>query len=294
MSRKIKDTDVYKRVLENFPADIHDLIFESMKDMIRQVLVPHEYQLVEGSEKIWYQEQDGLSSTVQFGYYTIFAYIDAHERRKISGSSRDANLCLLLRCGAFSYAELPKRYLRVMGVSGTLKTLSKPERDLLSDTYKIKKMSFIPSVYGQNQLEFKSATNKGMIIEQPATHHFAIVNEIRNRLDLDAARKGKRAVLVFFKSAKDLDEFMNSSEMIKSGFKAVARRITEDTPLDRKNSLIQQATTIEKITLLSREFGRGIDFVCSDATLIKNGGVHVIQTFFSEEISEGIPDVSVE
>ncbi len=34
--------------------------------------------------------------------------------------------------------------------------------------------------------------------------------------------------------------------------------------------------------------GRGTDFVCHDETVINNGGIHVIQTFLSEELSEEV------
>ncbi len=40
------------------------------------------------------------------------------------------------------------------------------------------------------------------------------------------------------------------------------------------------------ITLLTRSFGRGTDFICRDDTVITNGGVVVIQTFLSMQISE--------
>lgn len=43
-----------------------------------------------------------------------------------------------------------------------------------------------------------------------------------------------------------------------------------------------------KVTYLTRIFGRGLDFVCRDDEVEKAGGVHVIQTFLSEDISEEI------
>ena len=52
--------------------------------------------------------------------------------------------------------------------------------------------------------------------------------------------------------------------------------------------LIKRATSSGQITLLTKSFGRGTDFVCRDQNVIVNGGVHVLQTFFSEELSEEI------
>ena len=42
-----------------------------------------------------------------------------------------------------------------------------------------------------------------------------------------------------------------------------------------------------KVTLLTKEFGRGLDFQ-AEAEVVENGGVHVIQTFFSVDIKEEI------
>ena len=49
---------------------------------------------------------------------------------------------------------------------------------------------------------------------------------------------------------------------------------------------IKRATTIGKVTLLTRTFGRGIDFICNNQNLLNSGGIHVLQTFFSKELSE--------
>jgi hypothetical protein len=46
--------------------------------------------------------------------------------------------------------------------------------------------------------------------------------------------------------------------------------------------------TAGRITLLTRAFGRGTDFICYDDRLQQNGGIHVIQTFFSFIKSEEV------
>jgi hypothetical protein len=62
--------------------------------------------------------------------------------------------------------------------------------------------------------------------------------------------------------------------------------MTPKTEADDRKGLIAQAATIGNIMLLTREFGRGNDFVCYDEVLNKKGGVHVIQTFVSVIKSE--------
>jgi hypothetical protein len=54
---------------------------------------------------------------------------------------------------------------------------------------------------------------------------------------------------------------------------------------DKKNKILA-ATQKNAITLITKEYGRGIDFICRDKELNESGGVHVLQTFFSDDISE--------
>jgi hypothetical protein len=57
--------------------------------------------------------------------------------------------------------------------------------------------------------------------------------------------------------------------------------------MERKN-VIATATLVQKITLFTRSFGRGTDFIVHDDAINLNGGLHVIQTFLSEEYSEEV------
>jgi preprotein translocase subunit SecA len=52
--------------------------------------------------------------------------------------------------------------------------------------------------------------------------------------------------------------------------------------------LIDMATRQKHITLLTRVFGRGIDFVVEEKIVKIAGGVHIIQTFVSGDESESI------
>jgi hypothetical protein len=42
------------------------------------------------------------------------------------------------------------------------------------------------------------------------------------------------------------------------------------------------------ITLLTKSFGRGTDFITRDYKLNSNGGLHLIQTFYSDSESEEV------
>ncbi len=40
------------------------------------------------------------------------------------------------------------------------------------------------------------------------------------------------------------------------------------------------------VSFCTRGYGRGTDFICNDKIVEKEGGVHVILTFYPEEYSE--------
>jgi hypothetical protein len=52
------------------------------------------------------------------------------------------------------YAEIPHQFDYIMGVTGTLKTLSKSEIDNIENIHNIRKKTFIPSVFGKTDLTF--------------------------------------------------------------------------------------------------------------------------------------------
>lgn len=55
-----------------------------------------------------------------------------------------------------------------------------------------------------------------------------------------------------------------------------------------RDSRIIKATYKNTLTLTTRSFGRGTDFICRDEAVEANGGVHVILTFVPEMNSEFI------
>ena len=64
--------------------------------------------------------------------------------------------------------------------------------------------------------------------------------------------------------------------------------MTEKANDKEKESKVTLASKKGQITLMTRSFGRGTDFICRDENLRKAGGIHVIQTFLSAEKSEEI------
>ena len=279
--QKLKITNEYKALCQKFPNWIN-LMNEAIKDMLSDVRNFESHHYVVAQEKIGYIEQDNIVFDVVYGYKTLFAYYFENENNRISAKSLEENITVEIKCGSFSYAEIPLQFQNIMGVTGTLKTLSDPEKKVIESVYKIKKNTFSPSVFGKNNLKFVEKDD--IMIEIGDDYLNVIRREIDTRL---RGRSGeKRAVLVFFESEKKLKAFYDSP--VLTTIKESVSYVTEEATLEEKESLIKRATGSGQITLFTKVFGRGTDFVCYDETVALNGGVHVIQTFLSEELSEEV------
>ena len=64
--------------------------------------------------------------------------------------------------------------------------------------------------------------------------------------------------------------------------------ITEETPAAERARRILKASSRGGITLITRSLGRGTDFHCKDQKVLDNGGVHVLQLFWSIDSAERI------
>ena len=108
----------YKSCLSKY-SHCESLIAESVKAMLHDVRVFKDHKYEVDGDRIGYKEQDGMSFTVSYGYQTMFAYFEEHEKGELTQGSRDRHVSLSVNCGMFSYAEIPKLYNCVMGVTGT-------------------------------------------------------------------------------------------------------------------------------------------------------------------------------
>ncbi|CAF2542951.1 unnamed protein product [Rotaria sp. Silwood2] len=278
---KIKDTDEYKICCAKFPT-WEPLIQEAIKDMLSDVNNFESHDYIVSQDRIGYSEQGNIVYNVVYGYKTLFAYHCEHEKGRISKESLEKNINIKIKCGSFSYAEIPLEFKYIMGVTGTLKTLSDPEKRVIQNLYKIRKNTFIPSVFGQNNLKFIEKDD--IMIENSHDYFNAIKREISDRLVGRSSEK--RAVLIIFESKHRLKEFYESEAL--DPIKESVVCLTEEASLEEKENLIKRATSYGQITLLPKIFGRGCDFVCHDQNVARNGGIHVIQTFLSEEVSEEV------
>ena len=127
-----------------------------------------------------------------------------------------------------------------------------------------------------------------IIADDDANFHLELCNEINTRRKPDKEGFPPRAVMVFFDCRQVMEAFYESDQLKMSSLKPITRVITEEiAPQDRKGAFLQ-ATSAGSITLMIREYGRGTDFKVYNNRMLEGGGVHVVQAFFSHDISEEI------
>jgi len=195
----------------------------------------HDY--VAKDDKIGYKEQDNIVFDTSYGYKTLFAYFLEHEKGAISKDSLNKNINILIRLGSFSYAEVPLKFNSILGVTGTLETLSAPEKEIIENVYNIKFKTFIPSCYGRNNLNFNPRDN--VLVESELNHYKIITQEISHKI-LGSTPGTKRAVFVVLESNNELKKFLNSDAFLR--FKNEAAILTEEASLQEKNYIISNAT----------------------------------------------------
>ena len=111
----------------------------------------HKYYSID--EKIVYKDGDTISTKINYGYKTAFANL--YEYRKpnprISTANYKESLKIALAAAEFSYAELPKYFKNILGVTGTLEVIPNFKKKYLVDMYKIEEQFIIPSAFGMDK-----------------------------------------------------------------------------------------------------------------------------------------------
>ncbi|CAF2742106.1 unnamed protein product [Rotaria sp. Silwood2] len=168
-------------------------------------------------------------------------------------NSLEENVGILIDCGTFLYAEMPHDFAYIGDVTGTLKTLANVEKQIVEKVYGINKATIMPSVFGSCNRNYNPENDVRVVDENE--YFMYILGEI-NPIHL-------------------------------SSIKSDVQIITEKVSAKERELCMKHAATIGKITLITRIFSRGTDFICRNQNLLANGGIHVVQMFsFSEELSE--------
>lgn len=265
-----KATAAYAYLNSNFSSFIGKLDAQ-FKSMVNDVKIFKNRPYVLQDRKIGYKNLDGVSFTSSYGYETMFLGLYEYERGNIDERLKNARLGISLKCGSFSFAEIVNNFDKIFGVSGTLENLNDFEKKILSK-YEIGFKTYTPSVYGESKRDMKP-----ILIEKGQGAYYQIISS-----KISEALAKKRAILVFFDSEKSLLDFKKSGYC--AAFEDRLNVVTEETK--NRQHYISKATESGRVTLFTAVFGRGTDFVVDDPIVKEIGGLDVIQTFLSEELSE--------
>ncbi|KAL4505988.1 hypothetical protein ABPG72_013749 [Tetrahymena utriculariae] len=282
--KSIQSTQEYQQCIAKYPKWA-ELIEEQTKTIIHDFknfnnVIIENYKIL--NDKIYYKNQDQYLDNISYGYRTLYTYYQENQNSKISNSSLQKQKVFKINSGSFSYSELPKKFFLIKGVTGTLDTLSRSQLQLIQNNYQMNQQTLIPSVYGKSKFQFNEKKDIKVV---PKEEYF---NTITNEITKSLAGKNnqKRAVLAFFSSKECLLEYYNSQQFKTLKQNPQTYIMTEENSIEERKKIIQDATYSGAITLMTRIFGRGIDFQVNDTTIFQNYGIHVIQTFFSEDKSE--------
>jgi len=224
--------------------------------------------------RVGYEFMDGIEYDFVCGYKTAFAYLQ-HKERVQHQEQLGRRLVLQIPCGNFLYGDINPRYM--FGVSGTVEQLEPHQRQELTK-HSFSSYTCMPSVYGTSRFSFLEESHAIKISKEAHFHH-DIALAIQEKL------QARRAVIVFFKDGEELKQFRRSSYCGRLPPHDVLEGKLSD---EQKDHIIKKAANTGQLTLSTAIFGRGSDFVCYDEQLHGRGGLHVLQTFASLDISEEV------
>ena len=276
----IKNTDAYSDCVCTFGFWM-PLVDKAIITMIQDVQTFTHHAYIVRNDQIGYLFEDGIQY-LQCGYKTTFAYYKEHQRGKISQKAIKRHKHILLRNARLSYAELPYRFGYIAGVTGTLSQLEISRKELLANKYKINKYTYIPTMFKKNQLIFNQYRDVNIV--KSDSWRDQIIKEARTRM---GSTNTKRPVLIFFEANGELQAFCDAYGCgMKDGCQCLI--LNEKLTINEKRKVIKDSCQLNTVTLCTKIFGRGIDFIVTDDRVNDLGGPHVIQTFFSDDISEEI------
>jgi len=250
----------------------------------------HEH-IVRGGKILYKIEGRDEYGPWSYDYETNAEYLAEFDRGNLDQQQLMQGLSMYVRCGEFSYGALPSMFQHILGVTGTLDSEKLPPQmhEVLEREIGIEQFTYCPSMYHAQKRDFKPESDKYVQLAKDVDEHYnLIVDEIDNRLTPTTDMEGQRSVIVFFPTAEELHKFRDSSYFGK--FRKKANVLTELSASRRedRDNVIKSATRQGAVTLATRMYGRGTDFKIFDDRMEKAGGMHVLQTFFSRDLSEEV------
>jgi hypothetical protein len=278
----ILNSDEYRKCIDKY-NDWKELIMEAIYEIISSLSTFQAVKYIVKDDKIAYKYQNDINFNINYRYNTILAYLHEHEKGNISDFSLENNLSILISLGSFSYPEIAlQSFNSIIGVTGTLEHLNGTQKEIIKKDFLIEHQTYMPSIYGPNNLIFDPRSPKNFSIENEKNYFKIISMEIKFRIKVEKPV----SVFVVFESISKLKRFYDSDAFLP--LKSLSQILTDEANSMERKNVIAAATLVQKITLFTRSFCRGTDFIVHDDAINLNGGVHVIQTFLSEEYSEEV------
>merc|ERR1711988_1548606 len=314
----------YQSLCNMFSSNWKFLIETDIKKMCQHVQSFDEpkYHTDAGRKQIGYQDHDGIDFEKSYGYRTVFAYLSEYEKGNLTQSEVCQYLNMKVSCGQFSYANINPSL--ILGVTGTVEVLSSYEYSVMTK-FNIEVYTTLPSSYGCKKgggtkeepkvepkeepkvepcvtrsahgflhgpinLKFDHAGDGIKVFQEKDDYFREIAQEINYKsYKNDDTKSLYRAIIVFFENNNRLEEFQRSEYFRRNIFyKSSINILTEETDERTRDVYVSKAATCGQITLTTKYFGRGTDFVSWDEELNQKGGVHVLQTFLSTTESEEV------
>ena len=194
----VLESSAFTDLESQFPEWKKLLKAEVMK-MLRDVSLYAENNPEVDNDRVGYKVQDQMSYNTVYGYQTAFAYFHFHTKGDISEESLHKNVGIYIGCGFFSFAEIPREFDLIMGVSGTLDCLTEEEKQIMKH-YNIERLASAPSIYGVSQ-RAPFTKDDLLILTSRDEWLLKIVQHAQHKVDAG------RAVLIFFDDDETLNEF---------------------------------------------------------------------------------------
>jgi hypothetical protein len=287
---QVRALEASKELLRKYPkyAELFDQAIEeiftdlsSAFPYIDGVTIKHECICENNSIGYLDKKTGHINFNTRHGYKTAFAYLFyAGQGKIVNDINFESELSIHVYCGHILYSLLPTFYPKILGVTGTLQTLSRTENIILSQ-YGFQKKTFIPSAFRRDDSNAFVKENT-VVFKDYDDYFFAIKSDIENKV------KAKRAVLVVFETYELLEIFRTELDKTPLGINYALEILTERCEESVRDAAISRAISKATITLMTRTYGRGTDFVCRDEYLIRNKGVHIALTFAPESLVEEI------
>lgn len=295
----VRNTKEFMRFLEEYPnATVFANYFlkEIRNGLVQVNAERHEYYCERGQIGYLNEVTNQIEFNIKSGQATCFAVAKEYQAGNIKQDMLANELRPYVYGGHYSYSELPRSYNYVLGVTGTLFSLSNFENSLLSK-YSIERKTGIPTIFEKKCLDEESkltvcagnidAQNEQAYFSNSKTHEQGYFNKIKSQIE--EYIKKDRAVLLVFETEKRLHEYNKFISKSPYSLKSIeTNKLIAETKHNERTQIILEAARRGRVTAMVRDFGRGSDFVCHDSQLRKCGGVAVICTFFPKHYAEEV------